>query len=372
VGVSFICKSKFRGLENIERKHVMKMRLAALFAVVLMARTFPAMAQTYDLTDLGAVQGDTVSVGYGLNGVGQAAGSSSNPSAAIATLFSKGKAINLGLLEPGDVSVATGISDSEVVGFEYFSSVPGNTAHAWLYSNGVLTDIHSPTLFPQGTKSVGINSSGVVVGQGWLTSSSFHVFAYANGQMVDIGPPGSFQAAPTAINDAGQIVGNYFTSSTDSGAFLYFNGKFTNLGAPAGTTTSASAINSTGQIAGQISFNSGAPSHAAVWNNGVWTDLGGFTGATGTSATGINMAGQVIGTAGFPVTSYHPFIPAKSIACIIRNGSVVDLNKLIPGNSGFNLSRAIAINDAGQVLCNAKTQIGTKVSNQHAVLLTPK
>ena len=72
------------------------------------------------------------------------------------------------------------------------------------------------------------------------------------------------------------------------------------------------------------------------------------------------------------MTSYHPFIPAKSIACIIRNGSVLDLNKLIPGNSGFNLTRAIAINDAGQILCNTKTQIGVKVSNEHAVLLTPK
>jgi probable HAF family extracellular repeat protein len=350
----------------------MKMHLATLITAALLAGTLSSPAQSYNLTDLGAVSGDTVSVGYGLNAFGQAAGSSSNPSAAIATLFSKGKAINLGLLEPGDVSVATGISDSEVVGFEYFSSVPGNTAHAWLYSNGGLTDIHSPTLFPQGTKSVGINNSGVVVGQGWLTASSFHVFVYAKGQMVDIGPPGSIQAAPTAINDAGHIVGNYYTSSTDNGAFLYSNGKFTNLGAPAGTTTSASAINSTGQIAGQISFNSGAPSHAAVWNNGVWTDLGAFPGATGTSATGINTAGQVIAIAGFPVTSYHPFIPAKSIACIVRNGAVVDLNKLIPGNSGFNLTRAIAINDAGQILCNTKTQIGVKVSNEHAVLLTPK
>jgi len=351
----------------------MKMRLAALFATALIARTFPAAAQTYNLTDLGAVPGESVSVGYGLNVLGQAAGTSSNPSGAIATLFSNGKAINLGLLEPNDVSVATAISDSEVVGFEYFSSLRGNTAHAWLYSNGKLNDIHSASLFPQGTKALGVNNSGVVVGQGWLDADSFHVFRYANGQMVDIGPPGSFQATPAAINDAGQIIGSYYTSSTDNGAFLYSNGKFTNLGAPAGTTTSASAINSTGQIAGQIFFNSGAPSHAAVWNNGVWTDLGAFPGATaGTAATGINTAGQVIAVAGYRVTSYHPFIPAKSIACIVQNGVVVDLNTLIPTNSGFNLARAIAMNDAGEILCNTKTQNGVKVSNQHAVLLTPK
>jgi hypothetical protein len=45
---------------------------------------------------------------------------------------------------------------------------------------------------------------------------------------------------------------------------------------------------------------------------------------------------------------------------------------LIPANSGFNLSRAIEINDAGQILCNTKTQNGVQVSNQHAVLLSPK
>ncbi|HWX22638.1 MAG TPA: hypothetical protein VN578_22270 [Candidatus Binatia bacterium] len=86
----------------------------------------------------------------------------------------------------------------------------------------------------------------------------------------------------------------------------YSNGKFTHLGAPAGTTTSAAAINSIGQIVGTIIFNSGAPEHAALYSNGVWTDLGGYPGAMGTSASGINTAGQIIGVAGFKVTSYHP------------------------------------------------------------------
>jgi probable HAF family extracellular repeat protein len=351
----------------------MKTRLAGMLAVSLLAATTQLPAQTYTLTDLGAVAPETVSQGYGLNGVGQAAGTSSNPNGAIATLFSDGHAFNLGLLEANDVSVATAINASaEVVGFEYFSSTPGNTAHGWVFSNGRLTDIHSPSLFPQGTKPSGINSSGVVVGQGWLNANSFHVFVYENGQMVDIGPPGSFQANPVAINDAGEILGSYYTSSTDNGQFLYSNGKFTKLAAgPAGATVSASAINSVGVIVGSISVN--GLSHAAIYSNGLWTDLGTLPGATtGTSAVGINTAGQIIAVAGYRVTSYHPFIPAKTVACIIQNGVVVDLNTLIPPNTGFNLSRAIAINDAGQILCNTKTQIGTKVVNQHAVLLTPR
>jgi hypothetical protein len=90
---------------------------------------------------------DVVSAGYGLNGAGQAAGTSSNPSAAIDTLFSNGQAIGLGTLEANDVSVATAINGSaEVVGYEFFGSLPCNLSHAWLHSNGQLTDLHSPPL----------------------------------------------------------------------------------------------------------------------------------------------------------------------------------------------------------------------------------
>jgi probable HAF family extracellular repeat protein len=348
----------------------MKTVLAGTCAIVILANIIQSQAQSYALADLGAVPPDVVSGGYGLNGVGQAAGVSSNPSAAIPTLFSDGQAVNLGTLEPNDVSVATAINGSaELVGFEYFSSTPGNTAHAWVFSHGVLTDIHSPSLFPQGTKALGINGSGVVVGEGLLTASSFHAFVYANGQPVDIGPPGSFQASAVAINDAGQILGNYFTAPGNAGPFIYANGRFAYLGQPAGTSVNAAGLNSVGQVAGTIYFNSGLPPHAAAFSNGVWTDLGAFSGVA-THGVGINTAGQVIATGFFPVQSYHPFRPGKHVALIFRNNALVDLNKTIPANSGFALTDAIAINDAGEILCNATTT--TTPSHQRAVLLSPK
>jgi probable HAF family extracellular repeat protein len=346
----------------------MKTRLAGIFAIGLLARATESPAQTYTLTDLGAVAPETVSQGYGLNSVGQAAGTSSNPNGAIATLFSERQAINLGVLDANDVSVATAINGSaEVVGFEYFSSTAANTPHAWVFSSGKLTDISSPSLFPEGTKALGISTSGVVVGQGYLNSSSFHAFVYADGQMVDIGPPGAYQAIPLAINGNDEILVNYSTS-TASGFAVYSHGTFTTLAAgPKGTSVTATAINDNGVIVGTIG------NHAALYSNGVWTDLGTLPGATvGTTAVGINNAGEVIATASFKQVSYHPFIPGKTLACVIQNGAVVDLNTLIPPNNGFNLSRAVAINDAGQILVNTKTQIGTRVSNQHAVLLTPK
>jgi probable HAF family extracellular repeat protein len=353
--------------ENNERTIFMKTRLTGLF-VCMIAGATPLLSQSYKLTDLGAVPGQNVSAGYGLNAFGQAVGDSSSPNGALATLFSGGKAINLGTLVAGDVSVATCINGAtEIAGYEPQEFANPQADHAWIYSNGKLLDIHSASLFPNGTQAFAINDSGVVVGQGWLTSSSFHAFVYANGQIVDIGPPGSYQASAIAINNNGQILGNAFFTSGGGGSFIYANGKFSYLTSPPGSPVGgAYAMNSLGEVVGEVESSAGT-AHAAVYSNGTWVDLGGVTGA-GFHATGINTAGQIIATAFYPVQSYHPFRPGKHVAYIIGANGPVLLNSLIAPNSGYTLTDAIAINDDGQILCDASTTTSPK----HAVLLTPK
>jgi uncharacterized membrane protein len=108
--------------------------------------------------------------------------------------------------------------------------------------------------------------------------------------------------------------------------------------------------------------------HAAHYSHGAWTDLGAISGAVSTQATGINIAGQIVGTAIFPITSYHPFKPGKHVGFIHNNSALVDLNTMIPSNSGFTITDAVGINDSGQILCNATNTSGY----EHAVLLTPK
>ena len=51
--------------------------------------------------------------------------------------------------------------------------------------------------------------------------------------------------------------------------------------------------------------------------------------------------------------SYHPFKPGKSIPFVVKNGSLTDLNTLISPGSDFTLTASHAINDSGQILCNA-------------------
>jgi probable HAF family extracellular repeat protein len=344
----------------------MKLSLTVLSAVVLttVATTLPA--QSYTITDLGAVSGQSVSEGYALNDSGQAAGVSEDPNGAIATLFSGGKALDLGTLEPGDVSVATCINGSgEVAGYEPLSSTSTDTDNAWVYSNGAFIDINSSSLFPSGTEAEGINDSGVVVGQGWLNSSSFQAFVYSGGKMVDIGPPGAYQASAIAINDKGQILGNAYFTAGGGGTFIYANGTFTYLTPPKGDTASGVALNSLGQVLGYLSTSTGTS--LAVYSNGKWTGLVGSVTGASLRGSGINTAGEVIATAIYPMTSYHPPRPGKHVAYVFGSSGPINLNTLIPPNSGYTLTDAIAINDNGQILCDATTPTGSK----HAVLLTP-
>jgi probable HAF family extracellular repeat protein len=345
---------------------IMKLHWTELFVTILVAGTTSLLAQNYSITDLGAVPGQRESAGYGLNVSGEAAGVSSSPGGDIPTLFSGGQAINLGTLKPMDIAVATCINGFEdVAGYEPETSSSPEVSHAFVYSAGKLFDIDSPSLFPSGTMAEGINDSGEVVGEGLLNNSSFHAFLYANGKMVDIGPPGAYQASAVAINNNGQIVGNAYFTGGGGGAFLYANGTFTYLAPPAGASVSASSLNSVGQVAGSIYTSSGT--HAAVYASGHWKDLGGVTGAA-LDGTGINAAGQVVATAIFPIQSYHPFRPGKHVGYVIGSNGPINLNTLIPAGSGYTITDAIAINNAGQILCDASSTASIK----HAVLLSPK
>lgn len=316
----------------------------------------------YTITDLGALPGDasseaglgTQSYSDGLNNLGQVSGASSNPSADVATLFSNGSTTNLNTLN-ASVSLGNAINASGQVAGE--EENPSNGIfHAFLYTNGSMQDINDNTLFPNGSIAYGINKSGQVVGQGFITNSNFHAFLYANGKMTDLNPFNGFQSIARSINDSGQVIGS--STGNNAATWLYANGTLTVLS----TSNSGYFINNNGQIVGVNSSNRGA-----LYSNGSWTDLGTLQGATSTIAMGINSSSQIVGTALFPVKSYHPFVPGPKIAVIFTNNGPADLNKVV-GSSGYSLNYATAINDSGQIAV-----VATNSSKQRrALLLTPK
>jgi probable HAF family extracellular repeat protein len=360
---------------NMKLRINMKSSFAGLFAMALMAGAVSSQAQSYNITDLGALPGDTISFPAGLNSSGQAAGTSANATSGIATLYSNGNVISLGTLGPSDLSFAQAINGSgQVVGYDWLGSA--SVAHAFLYSNGRMMDIHAASLFPNGSTAQGINNSGQVVGYGWVNGADDHAFLYSGGRTVDLGTLGGNESMALAINDAGQIVGHSTTASGVVHAFLYSNGNTTDLGMPSGAvSSSALAINRTGQIVGLIGIN--GSSHAALYSGGVWTDLGTVAGATlGAVATGINDAGQIVGQATFPKVLIRPASPGKRalykpitrVGFVVQNGVLVDLNTLISTNSGYAITGAVGINDLGEILCSATTAS----SASRAIVLTPK
>jgi probable HAF family extracellular repeat protein len=343
-------------------------RLTGIALLSLFVSAAQSGAQQYSLSDLGTLPGNSVSKASALNDEAQAAGDSSAPTGAIAALFSAGKATSIS--PPGStVSVATAINDAgQVTGWNSLNSATF-TPQAFLFSNGRTSNITSASLFPSGAEPAGMNNSGAVVGTGYLTNANFHAFLYSGGKMMDLGPPNAYQASAVAINNSGQIIGGYYLNSGIAGEFLITSGKMTTLPVPAGASAvSAFAINDNGEIVGSIFFASGAPAHAARFADGVWTDLGAIIGASATRATAINISGQIVGTAFFPQTQYHPPKPGKHVPFLATSSGPVNLKTLIPSGAGFTLTDAVAINNSGQILCDANNATGI----EHAVLLTPK
>src|SRR6202008_4360277 len=102
------------------------------------------------------------------------------------------------------------------------SSVTGyQTQHAFLWSNGVMTDLGTLGGY---SYPFGINSQGQVVGTSIAADGQNHAFLYSDGTMYDLnqlvsGLAGTLLSNAAAINDSGQIVANGCSESLICQAF---------------------------------------------------------------------------------------------------------------------------------------------------------
>jgi probable HAF family extracellular repeat protein len=228
-------------------------------------------------------------------------------------------------LGAGTESYAYGINDAgTVVGNTYVNG----QSHGTIWTGTSLVDLGANTY------ATGINNSGAVVG------SDGSAFVALNGQVEDLAmPPGMSWSAAYGINDTGTVVGDgRLTNGTFQGVVWNTDGTAATLGTLGGASSQATGINIAGEVVGFASLASGYQ-HGFSMLDGQMTDLGTLGGSS--YAYGVNSGGEVVGYSWLADGEQHAFL--------YYNGAMLDLNSLLPANSGWVLEQAFGINDAGQI-----------------------
>jgi probable HAF family extracellular repeat protein len=233
-----------------------------------------------------------------------------------AVLFRPGLSINL--LESTNPGYASGVNNQgEIVGS--VTLLNDLTSYAFVYKNGLTTDLPALGSAIGPAAAMGINNCGDIVGFSGIGPE--HPFLYSHGSIQDLGTLGGSIGEANAINDLGEIVGSSeITSNAEIHAFLYRQGHMTDLGtfksgqsypntnvstrAFPPIVSEAHAINNWGMIVGIALTAEDAP-HAFIYCNGKMTDLNDLVKLTHTNgppgflelngSNGINDFGQIVG-----------------------------------------------------------------------------
>ena len=302
------------------------MFMRAIGLLLAVAALLPA-GTIYSVTDLGGLGGSS-SMGFAINSSGSVAGWSQTPSGdQHAFLFSNGSLQDLSPNLNAD-SFAGGINATgTVVGTTYIDGQP----HGTVWGSSVVTDLGP------GTFATGINDAGVIIG------GNGHAFLFSNGVYHDLGVlPGGDWSSAYGVNNLGTVVGNASTAAGGFRGFLWTAASgMVALPTFGGANSYATAINNNGEAAGFASLVDGYE-HAFSALNAVLTDLG-TLGGRSSFAYGINDDGNIVGFS-WMASGANPH------AFLYSNGMMVDLNSLIPASSGWELTQAFGINDAGQIV----------------------
>ena len=290
----------------------------------------------YTIVNLGSLSSNS-SHADGINDLGQVVGYCYTDSwDKRAFLYSDGTMEDLGTLG-GSEAYARDINNAgQVVGEATDSD--GNW-HAFLWTAGTgMQDL--ATLGGQSSVAYAINELGQVVGYSEIDGVN-HAFLYDNGVMTDLGTFDYYQSGAFDINDQSQIVGLLLPYTRSSSAFIYEDGVLSDLELLLPAGSQAWLINNSGLVAGHVW--SGTQYSSFIHAQDTTIELGTLEGFTNTYVWGMNDAGQMVGS----VTDDNGTL---SHAFVFTGGELRDLNDLLVPDHGWDyLTTANAVNNNGQV-----------------------
>jgi probable HAF family extracellular repeat protein len=264
-----------------------------------------------------------------------------------ATIWRDGRVVNLGTLG-GLASGALAISGNDQV-TGWAQTDDGTETHAFLWSRGKMRDLG--TLGGPVSFGGDVNDRGQVVGFSFTDATinpatgmpTQHPFFWDHGRMFDLSLGGSLGGSGL-INGRGQAIGDsLIAGDREDHAFLWSDGKVHDLGTLGGTFSQPTGLTEDTHISGVSKPAGDQVVHAVLWKDRSIHDLGTVDGDGCSWAWGLNSLDQVVGIS----VPYCDMSLAR--AFLWENGTMLDLNALIPANSSLHLVYGEAINDAGLI-----------------------
>ncbi len=241
-------------------------------------------------------------------------------------------------------STATDVSNrGQVVGF-YNPPTQGSAQHAFIWDNGVLTDLPPLPGKPySGWPS--INDVGQVTGGSWTDSSDHRAVLWQSGDVLDLSQYGIVMARD--INNSGKLAGECRLGG-NSHACLWSASGLVDLGVVPGYTISdAQDVNERDQAVGLFYGGLSNRAHAFVWQDGSMAGLPEPEGADESQAYGINYQGEIAGY-------YRSGASLRYHATCWVGGGLYELGSV---SGGAEESFAVSVNDDGQVVGYARSAL---------------
>jgi probable HAF family extracellular repeat protein len=371
-------------------------------AAIVLACFSDAVGQgSYQVTDLGTLNGDNFSCAMTVNNHGWTEimdGIANPPSNSLFAPLLAGHAvigidelkIDLGTLGGKNSFIGySGLNDrGEAVGFSE-TGVPDPdgedvcgfgtqlTCRPFHWRDGHMRAL--PTVGGNNGQANAINNGGQIAGfaETAVSDSTCPAGFVSKTDLAVIWQDGQAHALPTVgsdpdaqaqgINERGQAVGYSGNCTTALHAVLWENGRAVALpGLGPERSNIAWAINNQGQVVGESRSADGTTFLAVIWQNREIKTLGNGTlpGDFAALATGINSRGQVVGStvdSGFNWA--HAFI--------YQDGVMKDLNTMIPADANLFATMGNTINERGQISGMATVLSGPHAGEIHAFLATP-